>query len=103
FETSVAAGERGALPHGRASDRVLERGDMVVVDFGATAAGYHSDTTRTIVMGEPSTEQGSVMEAVRQAQRESMALMKQGAASDDAGGGAARKARGRGLPRRSLR
>src|SRR6266704_1266582 len=80
--TLVAAGERGALPHGRASDRVLERGDMVVVDFGATAAGYHSDTTRTIVVGEPSTEQARVIEAVRQAQLESMALMKPGVAAD---------------------
>src|SRR5947209_4343538 len=82
FETIVAAGERGALPHGRASDRVLERGDMVVVDFGATAAGYHSDTTRTIVVGEPSPEQARVIEAVRQAQLESIALMKPGAAAD---------------------
>ena len=81
FETIVAAGERGALPHGRASDRVLERGDMVVVDFGATAAGYHSDTTRTIVVGEPSTEQARVIEAVRQAQLASMELMKPGASA----------------------
>ena len=83
FETIVAAGERGALPHGRASDRVLERGDMVVVDFGATAAGYHSDTTRTIVLGEPTTEQARVIEAVRQAQLASMALMKPGVAADE--------------------
>src|SRR5256712_1440359 len=82
FESIVAAGERGALPHGRASDRVLERGDMVVVDFGATAAGYHSDTTRTIVVGEPSPEQARVIEAVRQAQLESMALMKPGVVAD---------------------
>src|SRR6266446_2692133 len=67
---------------GRASDRVLERGDMVVVDFGATAAGYHSDTTRTIVVGEPSPDQARVIEAVRQAQLESMALMKPGVAAD---------------------
>src|ERR1700737_2941957 len=83
FETIVAAGERGALPHGRASDRILERGDMVVVDFGATAAGYHSDTTRTIVLGEPTTEQARVIEAVRQAQLASMALMKPGVAADE--------------------
>src|SRR6202171_478739 len=83
FETIVAAGERGALPHGRASDRVLERGDMVVVDFGATAAGYHSDTTRTIVLGEPTTEQARVIEAVRRAQLASMALMKPGVAADE--------------------
>ena len=82
FETIVAAGERGALPHGRASDRVLEHGDMVVIDFGATAAGYHSDTTRTIVIGEPTTEQARVIEAVRQAQLASMALMKPGVAAD---------------------
>jgi Xaa-Pro aminopeptidase len=82
FETIVAAAERGALPHGRASDRVLERGDMVVIDFGATAAGYHSDTTRTIVVGEPTTEQARVIEAVRQAQLISMALMKPGVAAD---------------------
>jgi Xaa-Pro aminopeptidase len=83
FDTIVAAGERGALPHGRASDRVLSRGDMVVVDFGATAAGYHSDTTRTIVVGEPTPEQARVIEAVRQAQLASMALMKPGVAADE--------------------
>jgi Xaa-Pro aminopeptidase len=83
FETIVAAGERGALPHGRASDRVLSRGDMVVVDFGAIAAGYHSDTTRTIVIGEPTPEQGRVIEAVRQAQLASMALMKPGVTADE--------------------
>jgi Xaa-Pro aminopeptidase len=82
FETIVAAGERGALPHGRASDRVLERGDMVVVDFGATAGGYHSDTTRTIVIGEPTTEQARIIEAVRQAQLASMALMRPGVTAD---------------------
>src|SRR6267143_948767 len=82
FETIVAAGERGALPHGRASDRVIKRGDMVVVDFGASAAGYHSDTTRTIVVGEPTPEQARVIEAVRQAQLASMALMKPGATAD---------------------
>ena len=82
FETIVAAGERGALPHGRASDRVLERGDMVVVDFGARAGGYHSDTTRTIVLGKPTTEQSRVIEAVRQSQLDSMALMKPGVTAD---------------------
>ena len=82
FETIVAAGERGALPHGRASDQVLKPGDMVMIDFGATAAGYHSDTTRTIVIGEPSTEQARVIEAVRAAQLASMALMKPGVTAD---------------------
>ena len=82
FETIVAAADRGALPHGRASDRVLERGDMVVMDFGARAGGYHSDTTRTIVVGTPTAAQTRVIEAVREAQRASMALMKPGVAAD---------------------
>ena len=82
FDTIVAAGEHGALPHGRASDRVLALGDMVVVDFGAVAGGYHSDTTRTIVVGEPTREQKRVIAAVRQAQTESMALMKPGVTAD---------------------
>ena len=82
FDTIVAAGERGALPHGRASDRVLERGDMIVVDFGASAGGYHSDCTRTIVVGKPTPEQRQVIDAVRRAQTESMALMKPGVAAD---------------------
>ena len=82
FDTIVAAGEHGALPHGRASDRVLALGDMVVVDFGAVAGGYHSDTTRTIVVGEPTAEQRRVIAAVRLAQTESMALMKPGVTAD---------------------
>jgi Xaa-Pro aminopeptidase len=82
FETIVAAGERGALPHGRASDRVVERGDMVVVDFGARAGGYNSDTTRTIVLGDPTPDQRRVIDAVREAQRASMALMKPGTTAD---------------------
>ena len=82
FDTIVAAGERGAMPHGRASDRVLERGDMIVIDFGASAGGYHSDSTRTVVIGEPSRGQRQVIEAVRRAQTESMALMKPGVAAD---------------------
>src|SRR5207302_9074128 len=82
FEPIVAAAERGALPHGRASDRVLERGNMVVVDFGASAGGYQSDTTRTIVVGTPTADQTRVIEAVRRAQLESMALMKPGVAAD---------------------
>ena len=82
FESIVASAERGALPHGRASDRVIERGDMVVIDFGASAAGYHSDCTRTIVIGTPTAEQTRVIEAVREAQLTSMAMMKPGVAAD---------------------
>ena len=82
FDTIVAGGERGAMPHGRASDRVLERGDMVVIDFGASAGGYQSDSTRTIVIGEPTAEQLQAIDAVRRAQTESLALMRPGVQAD---------------------
>src|SRR2546423_4456435 len=82
FVTIDAAGERGALPHGRASDRVLERGVMEVADFGATVAGYHSHTTWTIVVGEPTLEQTRVIDAARQAQTGAMALMRPGVTSE---------------------
>lgn len=82
FETIVAAGERGALPHGRASDRVLERNDLVVIDFGAVAGGYNSDTTRTVVIGEPNAEQRRIIDAVREAQTASLSLMRPGIAAD---------------------
>ena len=82
FETIVAAGERGALPHGRASDRLIAAGDMVVIDFGALAGGYNSDTTRTIVIGEASPAQQQVLDAVREAQRVSLAMMRPGVTAD---------------------
>lgn len=56
FETVVASGERSALPHARASSKPIEQGDLVVLDFGARWRGYHSDVTRTVVVG-PATEE----------------------------------------------
>ena len=52
FETIVASGPNGAMPHARPGDRVIETGDLVVVDFGAMVDGYCSDTTRTFVVGD---------------------------------------------------
>lgn len=52
FETIVASGYRGALPHGLASDKKMEKGEMVVVDFGALVDGYCSDITRTFAIGK---------------------------------------------------
>lgn len=51
FDTIVASGYRSALPHGAPTDKAIEIGDFVTFDFGAVYNGYHSDTTRTIVMG----------------------------------------------------
>ncbi len=49
FDTIVASGPNAALPHGRVSDRTIESGDLVVMDFGGTLDGYCTDLTRTVV------------------------------------------------------
>ena len=54
FSIIVASGLRGALPHGVATDKVIESGDLVTLDFGALYNGYISDITRTVAVGEPS-------------------------------------------------
>lgn len=59
----VASGERGAMPHGRATERTFKPGDIVTVDFGATVDGYMSDLTRNFSMG-PLAARGREIEAV---------------------------------------
>ncbi|HCU12152.1 MAG TPA: hypothetical protein DGB72_08515, partial [Gemmatimonadetes bacterium] len=54
FSAIVASGPRAALPHARASSRVIERGDLLLLDFGAQYKGYCSDITRTMVIGPAS-------------------------------------------------
>lgn len=56
FDTIVASGVRSSLPHGVATDKVIEKGDMVTLDFGAYYKGYRSDITRTVAVGEPKDE-----------------------------------------------
>ena len=68
FSTIVGAGPRGALPHSEPSDRRIENGDLVVLDFGAAVDGYAADTTRTIAFGEPSARAARVYGVVRAAQ-----------------------------------
>lgn len=68
FDTIVGSGPNGALPHHGAGSRRIEPGDLVVVDFGAMVDGYHSDMTRTFVVGEPTDEQARMLTAVREAQ-----------------------------------
>lgn len=67
FETIVASGVRSALPHARCSDRTLAQGDLVIIDFGATFAGYCSDITRTFIVGRPTAAQRDTYAVVREA------------------------------------
>jgi Xaa-Pro aminopeptidase len=67
FPPIVASGPRSALPHARASTRELQRGELLLVDFGAQHRGYCSDVTRTFVVGAPSPDQREIYGVVRDA------------------------------------
>ena len=69
FETIVAAGPNSAVPHHRPTDAVLAAGDFVKIDFGALVGGYHSDMTRTFVLGVPADWQREIYDLVATAQR----------------------------------
>lgn len=68
FDTIVASGARSALPHGIASDKVIEVGDFITFDFGAVYKGYHSDMTRTIALGMANAWQKEIYTIVEEAQ-----------------------------------
>lgn len=72
FDTIIASGYRSALPHGVASDKRIERGDLVVVDLGALYKHYNSDITRTIVVGTPNEKQKEIYEIVLEAQKKAV-------------------------------
>jgi len=69
FESIVAAGPHSAIPHHSPTDRPIERGDLLKIDFGALADGYHADETRTFVIGPPSPWQVEIHAAVAAAQK----------------------------------
>ena len=83
FDTIVASGPNGALPHYRAGDRLLGRGDLVVLDFGGVLDGYCSDLTRTVALAPPSAEARRVHQAVRDAQQAAIDAVKPGIATTD--------------------
>ena len=70
FDTIVASGPNGAIPHHQPTDRPLEPGDLVTMDFGARVGGYHADMTRTVVVGGVATDwQQEIYDVVRRAQQ----------------------------------
>jgi len=68
FDVIVAGGHRSAMPHGVASERVLERGDLVTLDFGARVDGYHADMTRAVAIGPVAEPLRGWFDAVLEAQ-----------------------------------
>lgn len=81
--TIVGSGPNGANPHHEMGDRVIGRGDMVVLDFGGLRDGYGSDTTRTVHVGEPTEEERRVHDVVRAAQEAGFRAVRPGAACQD--------------------
>ncbi len=78
FETIVASGPNGARPHARPSERRIDEGDLVVIDFGALLDGYHSDMTRTIAVGEPTPTRQRMLDVVTEAQAAGVATVRAG-------------------------
>jgi Xaa-Pro aminopeptidase len=68
FPTIVAAGPHSAKPHHEPTSRPLERGDLLLIDFGASVEGYHADETRTFVVGQPAQWQSDIHAVVAAAQ-----------------------------------
>lgn len=84
YETIVATGpHNGALPHHRPTDTVLEAGHLVVIDVGALVEGYHSDMTRTFVIGRPTSEQQAMYDLVRRSQQAGLDAVRAGLAAAD--------------------
>lgn len=78
FDIIVASGERGALPHGVASDKIIQSGELVTLDFGALYNGYISDITRTVAVGEPSDKMKEIYEVTLAAQQLALEKIKPG-------------------------
>jgi len=83
FDTIVASGKRSSLPHGVATNKVIENGDAVVIDMGAVYNGYCSDITRTLFVGGMSREQERVYDLVAKAQKFAIDAIEAGVSCKD--------------------
>ncbi len=86
FDVIVASGVRGSLPHGTASEKKLRQREFITLDFGSVVGGYHSDMTRTICLGTPTTEMKKVYGIVADAQQRACDAVKHGVRSRDLDG-----------------
>lgn len=78
FETIAVSGKNSSKPHGVPSDKKIEKGDFITMDFGAVVDFYHSDMTRTVAVGEVSSKQIEVYETVLEAQLKAIEAVKAG-------------------------
>ncbi len=82
FEPIVASGPNSALPHARPSDRQVQRGDVLLLDFGCVVDGYASDMTRTVAMGNVDSEARHIYDIVLEAQMKAIEQARSGMASN---------------------
>ena len=68
YESIIGSGWLGALPHARPTDKKFEKGDFVVMDFGALYNGYHADMTRTLIVGKPTSKHREIYDIVLESQ-----------------------------------
>ena len=83
FDFIVVSGKNSSLPHGVPTEKKVERGDFVTMDFGAVVGGYRSDMTRTVAVGEASEDMRRVYDTVLGAQLESIRAVRPGAVCSD--------------------
>ncbi|HEV2178398.1 MAG TPA: Xaa-Pro peptidase family protein [Terriglobia bacterium] len=99
FETIVASGARGALPHARASSKRLEAGELVIFDLGAILGGYAADMTRTMYLGTPRRRVQRLYAAVLEAERAAVEAVRAGVRASDVDAAARRALKRRDLDR----
>jgi len=78
FDTILVSGKNSSLPHGVPSDKLLEKGDFVTMDYGAAYGGYCTDMTRTVAIGYATDEMKQVYNTVLEAQLKAMEHIKAG-------------------------
>lgn len=83
FGTTVASGVRGAQPHGGATDKAIESGELVTLDFGCVVRGYCSDMTRTVAVGAVSDTLRSIYQSVLEAQTKALEAVAAGQTGKD--------------------
>ena len=83
FDTIVLSGANTSMPHGVPSEKKVQRGEFVLMDYGAVYNGYHSDMTRTICVGEPDEEMRKVYDIVLSAQNAALEASKAGIPGSD--------------------
>ncbi len=83
FDTIIASGARGALPHGVATSKIIKKGELLTIDFGGVYHGYHADETVTIGIGRVTDKQKTIYKIVYDAQQKALAAVKPGVRAAD--------------------